>query len=95
LEVDASIKAFVLRAFDIYSKWHLRRLFINLVSKESDVYPRSRVITSSHQDNFFHFFNPQPKFSGEGKQAVDVLHHPPAKFTPCKSVFTPSRYRQG
>jgi hypothetical protein len=71
LEVDG------IRAPNIYSKRRLRRLSVNLISQESKIYPRSREITASHQDNFFHVFNPQPKLSGEGEPAVDMLHYPP------------------
>jgi hypothetical protein len=90
LEVDGGI-----RAFDIYSKRHLGRLRLILVSQESNVYPRSSEITASHQDNFFHFFDPQFKFPGEGEAAVDMLHYPSLEAIPCKSIFTPGCYWKG
>jgi hypothetical protein len=52
-----------------------------LGSKESNVSPRSRVITTSNQDNFFHPLNTQSKLSGEGEPAIDMLNYPPAKIT--------------
>jgi hypothetical protein len=86
LEVDAGV-----RAFDLYSK---RDLCVNVVSQESNVCPRSRVMAASNQNNFFHLFDPQPKLSGEGEPLVDMLYYPQLKITSSKSVFTPSFYWQ-
>jgi hypothetical protein len=84
LEVDAG--------FSLYSKRDLR---IKIVYQERNVRPRSRAITARNQNDFFHPFYPKPKVSGECEPAADVLRHPPAKITLRKSVFTPSRHRQG
>jgi hypothetical protein len=65
---------------------------INLISQESNVCPRSRTVTASNQNDFFHFFNTQPKLLGEGKTAVDMLHYPPPKITLRESVIASSRY---
>ena len=56
-------------------------LCIMFVSKESNVRPRSRSITASNQNNFFHLVDSQSKLSGEGEPAIDMLHHPGAKVT--------------
>ena len=52
-------------------------------------------MATSHQDNFFHLFNPQPELSGEREPAVDMLHYPPLEIILRESVFTPSCYWQG
>ena len=53
------------------------------------------TVTASNQNNFFGPFDPQPKISGKGEPVVNMLHHPTAKITQCKSVLTPSCYRKG
>jgi hypothetical protein len=70
-------------------------LCIVFVSKESDVGPRSRAITSSNQNYFFHLLDSQSKLSGKGEPAIDMLHHPRAEITPRKGVFTSSLHREG
>jgi hypothetical protein len=53
------------------------------VFKKCNVTPRSRSITASNQDNFFHLIDSQSKLSGEGEPAIDMLHHPSAEVTLC------------
>jgi hypothetical protein len=65
------------------------------VFKESKVSPRSRSITASNQDDFFHLVDSQSKLSGEGEPAIDILHHPGAKIPLRKGVFTSSLHREG
>lgn len=87
LKVDAGVWA-----FDPHSKRHLR---IGLAPQESDVRPRSRAVTASHQGDFFHVLDPQAKLSGKGEPAANMLHYPPPKISPRESVFAPRRYGQG
>ncbi len=72
-----------------------RCLCIMLVSKESNVRPGSRVITTSNQDKFFHPLDPQSTLSGKGKPAIDVLNYPLAKITLRLGVFASSIYWEG
>jgi len=57
--------------------------------------PRSGVITTSNQDDFFHPLDSQSEPSGECEPAIDIFNHPPAKITLSQSVFTSSIYREG
>jgi hypothetical protein len=66
-----------------------------LASEESNVGPRSRVITASNQDNFFHPLNSQSKPLGEGKAVIDVFHYPVAKITFGQSIFASSIHWEG
>jgi hypothetical protein len=70
-------------------------LCIVFAAKESNIGPRSRVITASNQYNFFHLLDPQSKPSGEGEPTIDMLHDPRAKITLREGIFTSSLHREG
>jgi hypothetical protein len=67
-------------------------LCIMFVSKESNVSPRSRVITASNQYDFLHLLDSQTKPSGEREPAIDMFHNPSAKITLSEGVFTLSHH---
>jgi hypothetical protein len=71
------------------------RMCIMLASQESNVGPRSRVITTSNKDNFFHPLDSQSKSPGEGEPAIDMLNYPPAKITLRQSIFASGIHWEG
>jgi hypothetical protein len=69
-------------------------LCIIFASKESNITPRSGVITASNQNDFFHLLDSQSKPSSEGEPTINMLHNPRAKITLRKGIFASSLHRE-